>query len=58
VVSVVICCVVNCLLGLRKNRALALIGLASGPFLFLGTAFMIVLTRRRSPSRAGGLGAD
>jgi hypothetical protein len=51
VLSVLICCAVNGLLGLRKNRALGVVGLLTGPFLFLGTALMILLTWRRWDAR-------
>jgi len=49
-VMVLLCCVVNGLVGLRKSWVLGLIGFLTGPFAFLGTALMIILTWRRSPS--------
>jgi hypothetical protein len=50
-VSILICCVVNGLLGLRRNRVLGAVGFVSGLGLILGTGLMIVLTWRWGRTR-------
>ncbi len=54
VVSVLLCMFVNGMLGVRKNRAMAITGVVSGLFLFLGTILMIILTWRREAPKDEG----
>lgn len=50
-VALLICCVVNGLLGLRRNRVLGAVGFVSGLVFIIGTGFMIMLTWRWGRTR-------
>ena len=50
-VALLLCCVVNGLLGLRRNRVLGVVGFFSGLVFIAGTGLMIMLTWRWGRTR-------